>query len=182
MSDPKYGEPIEENTPVETTSVDEAVASAHAGLADAEAASREAAVDAPSTADAEAADAVHTSASAASEQAPQPVVAEPARAESTPATHTEPVYGSSFADDPVDETYVPGAYSSSAETVVVAEPVVPVVRPRPPPRSRSSCRLPSRRVCAATVALRARSACWRRWPSASCTWAPRSACRPSGAR
>ncbi|AXA97065.1 ABC transporter [Microbacterium sp. PM5] len=127
MSDPKYGEPIEEHPPVETTSVDEAVASAHAGLADAEAASREAAVDAPSRADAEAADAVHTSASAASEQAPQPVVAEPARAESTPATHTEPVYGSSFADDPVDETYVPGAYSSSAETVVVAEPVVPVV-------------------------------------------------------
>ena len=127
MSDPKNGEPIEEHPPVETTSVDEAVASAHAGLADAEAASREAAVDAPSTADAEAADAVHTSAPAASEQAQQSVVAEPARAESTPATHTEPVYGSSFADDPVDETYVPGAYSSSAETVVVAEPVVPVV-------------------------------------------------------
>lgn len=127
MSDPKYGEPIEEPTPVETTSVDEAVASAHAGLADAEAASRQAAVDAPATADAESGDTVHAPSSDAVEHEPQAVVAEPTPAESMPAARTEPVYGSSFADDPVDETYVPGAYSSSTETSVVAEPVVPVV-------------------------------------------------------
>lgn len=129
MSDPKYGEPIEEPTPVETTSVDEAVASAHAGLADAEAASREAAVDAPSTPDAEPVDTAHEPSAAHSEPADAAPVVQPASASTTPATpatHTEPVYGSSFADDPVDEAYVPGAYSSSVDTAV-AEPVVPVV-------------------------------------------------------
>lgn len=125
MSDPKYGDPIEEPTPVETTSVDDAVASAHAGLADAEAASREAAAD-ESPADAATADA------AASRTDPlAPDAAGPADA--TPTPHVEPAYGSSFADDPVDEAYVPGAYSSSvAETAVVAEPVVPVVAPVAP--------------------------------------------------
>ena len=46
-----------------------------------------------------------------------------------------PVYGTSYANDPVDETYTPGAYSTdpAAETVVVAEPVVPVVAPAPQP-------------------------------------------------
>ncbi|MBF4561381.1 ABC transporter [Microbacterium sp. VKM Ac-2870] len=118
MSDPKYGDPIEEPTPVETASVDDAVASAHAGLADAEAVSREVAVDEPVSHDAPAADAATTHIDA------------PTRAEST--------HGSSYADDPVDEAYVPGAYSSSdAETVAVAEPVVPVVpvvAPAPAPQ------------------------------------------------
>ena len=42
MSDHKYGEPVEDSTaPGETTSADEAVARAHEGLADAEAASRD---------------------------------------------------------------------------------------------------------------------------------------------
>ena len=120
MSDPKYGDPIEEPTPVETASVDDAVASAHAGLADAEAASREVTVDEPVSNDALAAD-------AATAHIDAPTRAESTRADAA-AARTEPAYGSSYADDPVDEAYVPGAYSSSeAETVAVAEPVVPVV-------------------------------------------------------
>ncbi len=131
MSDPKYGEPIEEPTPVETTSVDDAVASAHAGLADAEAASREAAVDEP-VVSAEPADAEVPAAPAAPvADAPRDAPETVAAAETAPAA---PVYGSSYADDPVDEAYVPGAYSgAAAETVVVAEPVAPVVAPAPQP-------------------------------------------------
>lgn len=134
MSDPKYGEPIEEPTPVETASVDEAVASAHEGLADAEAASRVAApdaVDVPETT---------TDAGAAAPAPEQHVVStDPSATVAMPATHTQPTYGSSFADDPVDEAYVPGAYSdTSAETVVVTEqpvaPVAPVVAPAPAPQ------------------------------------------------
>lgn len=126
MSDPKYGDPIEEPTPVETTSVDDAVASAHAGLADAEAASREVAPDehvAPAVAE-------DAAASRPEGGSAHDVSAEADRVDATAASHAEPAYGSSFADDPVDEAYVPGAYSSSvAETAVAAEPVAPVVAP-----------------------------------------------------
>ncbi len=114
MSDPKNGEPVDENVPAEeSTSVDAAVASANEGLADAEAASRDAVVEEPA---------------AASEpvEHDQPVVRdEPA-----------PVAGSSYADDPVDEDYVPGAYSTAAdEPTEIVEPVVvaPVVVPQPQP-------------------------------------------------
>lgn len=148
MSDPKYGEPVDENvTASEPTSVDDAVASAHEGLADAEAASREVVVDEPVT-PAVAADADDTRAAVVDEPAvvaepvdAEPVVvapaAEPVDAEpvAEPVVEPAPVYGSSYANDPVDETYTPGAYSTdpAAETVVVAEPVVPVVAPAPQP-------------------------------------------------
>ena len=148
MSDPKYGEPVDENvTASEPTSVDDAVASAHEGLADAEAASREVVVEEP-VEPAVAADAdARVAEPAVAEPVAEPAVAEPAIAE--PATaepvvaepvaaepiEPAPVYGGSYANDPVDETYTPGAYSTdpAAETVVVAEPVVPVVAPAPQP-------------------------------------------------
>ncbi|GAA1644726.1 ABC transporter [Microbacterium flavum] len=137
MSDHKYGEPVDEGTvghPV--TSADDAVASAHEGLADAEAASRDVVAPDPATDaaayDRDAAhdrDAAVTSAepvvepgsshsgysSAASEVAAEPV------APAAPAAH-----GGMYADDPVDEAYVPGAYSdrTDAPTEVVAPAVV----------------------------------------------------------
>lgn len=121
MSDPQYGEPVEETTPsTERASADEAVASAHAGLADAEAASRE----------------------AASEPVPaepaEPVVAEPAASPAEPVepavTASEPVHGGLYANDPVDEAYTPGAYSDPvAPTEVVAPVVAPAVAPAPQP-------------------------------------------------
>ena len=135
MSDPKYGEPVEENTTADQArSVDDAVASANAGLADAEAASRDAAGTETATHDPEPVAAEPAVAEAA---APEPVVAEPV-ADEPVAPHTaEPApvsesataaYGSSYANDPVDETYTPGMYSSDAPTEVVApEAVAPAV-------------------------------------------------------
>lgn len=116
MSDPKYGEPVEETTPsADATSADDAVASAHEGLADAEAASRDVAVD--------------------ESVAPAPVeplesTPAPAEAAEPVVTASEPVHGSLYANDPVDEAYVPGAYS---DPVAPAEVVAPVVAPAPQP-------------------------------------------------
>lgn len=109
MSDPQYGEPVEENPPAtEATTVDDAVASANEGLADAEAASREAA---PAAADepAPVAESAPVASAPVVEDAPAP--AEPAP---EPAAAPAPAPGSMYADDAVDEAYVPGAYSETA--------------------------------------------------------------------
>ena len=131
MSDHKYGEPVPETDRVtdatageSATSADDAVASAHEGLAHAEAAQREvSAHDQPVE-------------SAPSEQTSEPVVtpSEPTAA-TVVAEPVAPVHGSLYADDPVDETYVPGAYStpSDAATEVVAPAVVaPAAAPLAP--------------------------------------------------
>ena len=87
MSDHKYGEPVEDSTaPGETTSADEAVARAHEGLADAEAASRDV-VEGDDVARHDAAP--HT----------ETYAAEPAVADAP--TVVAPVAGSLYADDPV---------------------------------------------------------------------------------
>ncbi len=104
MSDPQYGDPVEENVAdVEATSADDAVARAHEALADAEAASREVVVEEPVVA----------------EQVDTVVVA-PA------ADPADVAYADRYADEPVDEAYTPGAYSSDpdAPTEVVAPAVV----------------------------------------------------------
>ena len=143
MSDPKYGEPVEENTTDDTvTSVDDAVARANAGLADAEAASRDAAGDDAVAREDVPADAVAQPAVAepavAEPAVAEPVVAEPAVAEPAVSETATAAYGSSYIDDPVDEDYTPGAYSSDAPTEVVAPEVVaapavvaPAVAPQP---------------------------------------------------
>ena len=126
MSDTQYGEPVEENTPAdEVTSADAAVASAHEGLAEAEAMSREA--EAASTdAVASAAPAAPEApvASDATEVAPAADAAAAEPAVETVVAPAAPAAGSLYADDEVDEAYVPGAYSD-APTEVVAETVAP---------------------------------------------------------
>lgn len=122
MSDHKYGEPVDDTTASgEATSADEAVARAREGLADAEAASRDAAArDAASrdTAEGEpitAHDADH--AAHADRAADAPHADQVARTEASPvepATTAAAPAGSLYADDPVDETYTPGAYSDGA--------------------------------------------------------------------
>ena len=109
MSDHKYGEPVEDSTAHgEATSADEAVARAHEGLSDAEAASREAAQG----------DVTPGEAAAHDTTATHPV--EPA----TTAAPAAPAAGSLYADDPVDETYTPGAYSSGDYSSAAATEVV----------------------------------------------------------
>lgn len=151
MSDPKYGEPVEETTTdTGATSVDDAVASAHEGLADAEAARRDAApaaADEPAVAEPvaqEPAAATPAEPVVVDETAPaEPVTQEPVVTESVDAAPATAAYGSSYADDPVDETYTPGAYSepetvaattaapaSDAPTEVVA-PAVVAAAPQP---------------------------------------------------
>lgn len=119
MSDTQYGEPVEENTPAdEAASADAAVASAHEGLAEAEAVSREVTV--------EQGDVVAAPTEVVVEETViEESVVEPAGA---------PAAGSLYADDPVDEAYVPGAYSEGvsaaadeAPTEVVAETLAPTV-------------------------------------------------------
>lgn len=117
MSDHKYGEPVEDPTATgEATSADEAVASAREGLADAEAATRGVVEEEILVEPARADDAY-------------PYGAETAVAETVePAA---PAPGSLYADDPVDETYTPGAYSRDEDAtqvapVVVAEPAADV--------------------------------------------------------
>lgn len=111
MSDDKYGEPVEDPTATgEATSVDEAVASAREGLADAEAATRGVVEE----------DVVVVPPAFPGDG--EPVIAEAAIVE--PAA---PAPGSLYADDPVDESYVPGAYSrdeEAAPALVVAETAV----------------------------------------------------------
>ena len=117
MSDQKNGEPVDENVPAEeSTSVDAAVASANEGLADAEAASRDAVVEEPAV---------------ASEpvEHDQPVVRdEPA-----------PVAGSSYADDPVDEDYVPGAVHRFGEIRVTAQDIIDFARRYDPQDFHTDC-------------------------------------------
>lgn len=148
MSDPKYGEPVEENTANDApTSADAAVASAHEGLADAEAA-RQAAAQEDAEARAEAVDDLDAaradgrlSAQATSDEVPVvaasdtpakdrhphlPHHGDRAKHELDDATRADatkvPAAGSSYDDDPVDEEYVPGAYSTSVtETRTVTE-------------------------------------------------------------
>jgi hypothetical protein len=125
MSDPKYGEPVEEHvTADDATSTDDAVASAHEGLADAEAASREVVVEEP----------VVASEPVVAEQT-ETVVVEPV-AEIVVAPAVDSTSADRYADEPVDETYTPGAYSGDldAPTEVVAPAVVApaVVAPAAP--------------------------------------------------
>lgn len=129
MSDQNYGDPVDENVPAEeTVSADEAVASAHEGLADAEAATRD-------VVEADAAEPAHHD--HAEHEAVEHVEhehVEPVETVVAPVTPAEPVHGSSWANDPVDEAYVPGAYSTphtDDEPTVVA-PVVPPVAPVAP--------------------------------------------------
>lgn len=131
MSDHKYGEPVPETTDGiagdSATSADEAVARAHEGLADAEAASREASAHEPAG-EPVAGEPVAAPAVTPSEPTAATVVAEP----------VAPTHGSLYADDPVDEAYVPGAYSTpsdaraDAPTEVVAPAVVAPVAPVAP--------------------------------------------------
>ena len=121
MSDHKYGEPVEDSTaPGETTSADEAVARAHEGLADAVAASRDV-VEGDDVARHDAAP--HT----------ETYAAEPAVADAP--TVVAPVAGSLYADDPVDESYTPGAYSDgvyaqeSSSTSAYADAPTEIVTP-----------------------------------------------------
>lgn len=111
MSDHKYGEPVEDPTATgEATSADEAVASAREGLADAEAATRGVVEE----------DVVVVSPAVPGDG--EPVIAEAVIVE--PAAQAA---GSLYADDPVDESYVPGAYSRDEEDApapVVAETAV----------------------------------------------------------
>lgn len=125
MSDPKYGEPVEENTTAtDGASADDAVASAHEGLADAEAASREVVVE------------ERVPAPPARDIDSDPLPAEPVAetvvvSESKP--YEPPVTSAYYDDEPVDETYTPGAYSNDtdAPTEVVAPAVVAPAAPQP---------------------------------------------------
>lgn len=117
MSDHKYGEPVEDSTAHgEATSADEAVARAHEGLADAEAASREAAQGDVTPGEA----AAHERAVAHDSAAHDTTATHPVE----PATTAAPAAGSLYADDPVDETYTPGAYSSGDYSSAAATEVV----------------------------------------------------------
>ena len=137
MSDHKYGEPVEDSTAHgEATSADEAVARAHEGLADAEAASREAAQGDVTPGEAAAheravddgagygaahdATVAHDSAAHDTTAAHDATAAHPVE----PATTAAPTAGSLYADDPVDETYTPGAYSSGDYSSAAATEVV----------------------------------------------------------
>ncbi|MCC9053323.1 ABC transporter [Microbacterium sp. F2E] len=137
MSDHKYGEPVEDSTAHgEATSADEAVARAHEGLADAEAASREAAQGDVTPGEAAAHERVvddgagygaahdatvaHDSAAHDTTAAHDATAAHPVE----PATTAAPAAGSLYADDPVDETYTPGAYSSGDYSSAAATEVV----------------------------------------------------------
>ncbi|MFT3798127.1 ABC transporter [Microbacterium sp.] len=139
MSDPNYGEPVEENIPAdEATSIDDAVASAHEGLADAEAASREAAADAAAT------DAADAAADAASDAADAATDAADAAADAGTVATTV----SGAADAPTEsyardaeltlpyETYATDAEDAAAAgavAVTAPEPVAPVAAPAPQP-------------------------------------------------
>lgn len=135
MSDPKYGEPVDENIPTgEATSADDAVASAHEGLADAEAASREVVVDEPVVVNEPVV--VDESVADARTDAPAEPVAETVVVE--PVAETAAPQSGYYDAEPVDETYTPGAYSSDpdAPTEVVAPAAVaatPVVAAAPQP-------------------------------------------------
>ena len=123
MSDPKYGEPVEENPPAdEATTVDDAVARANEGLADAEAASREAADESPASPESPETPATPTVVNDAEAPAPAPEAPEPVTTAAAP--------GSLYADDAVDETYVPGAYSDAArDEFTLPDSATPAVAP-----------------------------------------------------
>ncbi|MFT4214923.1 MAG: ABC transporter [Microbacterium sp.] len=120
MSDPNYGEPVQEITPEDAASVDDAVASAHEGLADAEAASRDVVAEAT---DAVAADQI--GAAAGVPDAATQVV------DSADATATQVVDSGSDLTLPYETYATPDV--APAATAVAAAPVVPVVAPTPQP-------------------------------------------------
>jgi hypothetical protein len=99
MSDHKYGEPVEDSTAPGERRRPTKPSRAHEGLADAEAASRDV-VEGDDVARHDAAP--HT----------ETYAAEPAVADAP--TVVAPVAGSLYADDPVDESYTPGAYSDGS--------------------------------------------------------------------
>ncbi|MFT4052166.1 MAG: ABC transporter [Microbacterium sp.] len=100
MSDPQYAEPVEQDA-AQATSAADVVASANAGLADAEAVSREVVADETAVADA---------------VAEEPAAATVAYGEG---------YGKHWDDEPVDESYTPGAYSTTPADAAPTEVVAP---------------------------------------------------------
>lgn len=120
MSDPQYGEPVEETTPEgEATSTSDAVASAHEGLAEAEAAQRDIVVE----------ETVAVGGPVVVEDAAGDVyVAEPVATETVVVEESAP-----YAEEIPTEAYItepdvtPVVAPAYGETITPSEPVVPVV-------------------------------------------------------
>lgn len=129
MSDPQYGEPVEETTPEgEATSTSDAVASANEALAEAEAAQRDIVVEETVTAS----EPVVVEDAAGEVYVAEAVVPAETVVVEESAPYAEEIPTEAYITEP-DVAPVADVYPAYGETITPSEPVVPVVAAAPQP-------------------------------------------------